>query len=144
VGKKLKFYETDSFKELQKDWYQKIATAEDAYGEKFEDIENGEDISLMRPQIFATNNLEYNTSPDYRALCESILREYKFRRDAHKVAFALHADGKSNREIQVILKTKHAFLITHQAVSALIKRVKLNYVNGKGLNGTSKAVSIKG
>jgi hypothetical protein len=113
---KKKYYETDEFKSLQKNWYAKIG----------EEVEKNE--SVIVPETIETFKTQYLGGLDYAAFCEQILREFKFKKDIHRIIFEKHAEGKSRREIQDFLFQTHAFEISDKNVDLVVNRIKKQFL----------------
>lgn len=121
---KRKFNETSEFKALEKQWYAKL----DASG--FDNIEKGETDTVIRPQIIKTQKSQYDGGNSYYDLCQSILREFRFKKEVHRIIFSLHADGRSEREIIGWLSTSMGLTFSKTGIHTLIKRVKEQYLKG--------------
>jgi hypothetical protein len=107
-----------------------LANTPDSTGEKFVDIEKGEPETVIRPQIIKTEKSQYHGGMDYDDLCQTILREFQFRKEAHRIIFSLHSEGKSERDIQDELKRKHSFSISQKGINLVINRVKEQFLKG--------------
>lgn len=108
-------YETDNFKSLQNEWYQKLKDS------KFEDSEGFNNSSIIQPQIFQ------GSTTGYADLCTEILKNYKFKKDIHKAIFQLHADGKTEVEITKHVKQYYGFDFSRRGINDLLTRVKKEY-----------------
>lgn len=124
MAKKL-FNETDAFKKLQARWCKKL---ED---DGFEDIEKGERKNVITPQVIKARKSQYDGGNVYYDLCQSILREFKFKKDIHRVIFQLHADGNSERVIVKYLEDKLQISLSQKGVNLVIRRVKESYLKGE-------------
>ncbi len=118
---KKKFFETDEFKKLNEEWSKKL----EASG--FDDIEKTEDGYTLRPQEFITNKVKYVGGQDYYDFCQQVLRDYPFKRDIDKFIFEAHTEGKSEREIEVLL-SKHSYKsLTSVRIHQIIRKIKEDF-----------------
>ncbi len=97
-----KFFETDSFAKTKKEWDAKLKTV------GFEDIE-ATDNGIVRPQIFTTKKVQYDGGEVYYDFCQRLLRDFPFKQDRDRLIFELHAEGKSLRNIEALLKDNQDF-----------------------------------
>ncbi len=123
MAKKL-FYETAEFKALHAKWTQKLKDAE------FDDIENGEDSTVVRPQVIKTEKSQYDGGTSYYELCQSILRDYRFNSTVERELFELHTSGKSIRDIEETLSTTSSRQRSKSTIDRIIRRVKEDYLKG--------------
>jgi hypothetical protein len=121
-NEKLSFNETPQFLASQKEWYARLER------EGFEDIEKGETDTVIRPQIIKTEKSQYEGGHDYYELCQTILREYRFKKEMHRMIFEMHTEGRSERVIVKHMWDKYGHKISQQGVNVLIKRTKENYL----------------
>lgn len=116
-----KYYETDSFKALSKEWESKLSAA------NFDDIEPVSDEYVVQSQIFKANKVQSPTGLDYYEYCQMILREYNFERDVDQAIFEQHAEGKSVREIEDYLKRNDFKPLKKTTIQEIIDRIKSKY-----------------
>lgn len=119
-----KFYETDTFKSTQEEWYSKLKT------EGFEDIEKGETEDLIQPQIFTAGKI--NGGLDHYQYCQAILNEpnffpANFKGDLHRAIFELYSEGKTLAEIHEWTKTQECRPLTRMRISQIISEIKERY-----------------
>ncbi len=124
-----KFYETDSFKKQQAEWYQKIANTLDDNGEKFVDIEKSETGEYIRPQVFDPDNEIKSTIEAERQEQDlRILSEYYFERDIDLIVFKLHTEGNSSRQIERHLANYSTKTLKQKAIVNLINKIRHDYL----------------
>jgi hypothetical protein len=124
VAKSKKFYETDDFKTLQKEWYGKLDPKEF-------DLEEGLPDNVIRPEVIRTEKSQYDGGTAYWNLCQEILRTYRFKKDVHKTIFELHTNGLSERQIATEIKKKTLTKMSQKGINLLINRVKESYLKGE-------------
>lgn len=124
-----KYFETESFAQMNAEWNQKLAAS------GFEDIEATEN-GVVRPQIFTAQKTQYVGGANYYEYCQLVLRTFPFKRDLERVVFEYHAEGKSEREIATWLaenahkeEFEHLRLkpLTNIRVHQIIKRIKEDF-----------------
>lgn len=116
-----KFYETQQFNDLKKEWYDKMNDTD------FKDIEANDGETIVRPQVFHTKRKQ--KSPEYFLMVEAIVANHVFKRETDKVVMQLHADRKSLREIATHLKQATGLkALTFKSVDRLIKRTIAAYM----------------
>jgi hypothetical protein len=116
-----KFYETEEFNRLNKEWQMKLKE------EGFTDIEKKDTNGITQPQVFYTQRKQ--KSPEYWLLVEAILANYLFKRDTDKVVMQLHLERKSLREIAKHLQQDtNLKALTFKSVDRLIKRTIADYM----------------
>jgi uncharacterized protein YggL (DUF469 family) len=124
MGKK-KFYETDEFKALNAKWQGRAKKS------GFDDIDPG-DTSVINSQIISTQKTQYDGGNSYYEFCQIILREFRFQKEIHRTIFTLHAEGKSEREIQSWIKKNTMVNFSKTGIHDLIIRVKESFLKGAG------------
>lgn len=130
MAKKKLYYETEEFKQLQKKWYGKLDLDVVKDNPDHITIHSESSELVVEPQVFKTDKSQYYGGLDYAEFCEQLLREFKFRKDVHRIIFEKHAGGVSDRDIADLLMDKYEFEITQQAINSLINRVKSQYLAG--------------
>lgn len=123
MAKNKPFNETTEFKAERKKWYARL----DAEG--FEDIEKGETDTVIRPQIIKVQKSQYDGGNSYYELCQNILREFRFKKEIHRVIFSQHTEGRSEREIVNTLANQ-GLRFSQKGINLLINRVKEQYLKG--------------
>lgn len=96
-----KFYQTDEFKRLNREWKAKLKK------EGFVDIEftfdNGDTSPLTKPAIGVCGEQpapeKYKAKVAYYSAASKFLHDFKFEVAVQKTIWALHTDGYSYREI---------------------------------------------
>lgn len=122
-----KYYETDSFKALSKEWEDKLNGTSSGPNKVFDDIEPVSDEYVVQPQIFKNNKVQSPTGLDYYEYCQMILREYNFERDVDQAIFEQHAEGKSVREIEDYLKRNDFKPLKKTTIQEIIDRIKSKF-----------------
>ncbi len=123
MGKPKKFYETNDFKKAKAQWYGLLKET------GFADIEEGEDETVIRPQVITGTEVkkQYQGGLDYYQLCQSIIRDYKFKKEVHRTIFELHAEGKSERDIVTWLHANTTLTYSQKGINKIIHRIKLEF-----------------
>lgn len=121
-----RFYETDSFKELNSQWQTKLKDS------GFQDIE--EHTEPHHQHIygpgFSTRSNRFKTkesTEEYVACIDSFINRDKFNSELEKTIIILHADGVSSIEIGKKLNKSRFCIYYH--IKAVTKRIGLK--NGK-------------
>lgn len=94
-----KFYKKNEFKELEREWYQKLAK---------EGFEDAEDASVeWRPMrawhSFRFKNItpiEIDALDAYYHKAKELLHSYEFESNMHRLIWELHTEGYSKRRIE--------------------------------------------
>lgn len=121
-GSEKKFYETDEFKTLEKEWMMKLAK------DGFTDIESKDQCGTIQPQIFYTQRKQ--KSAEYWLMIEAILNTHKFERDTDRVIVEKHLLGHSLRSISALLKNEPALLnLSFKSVDRSLKRTIASFVS---------------
>lgn len=123
MGKK--YYETEEFLRLSREWEQKLES------DGFEPLSAFESGTTINPQKFTVTDEEEIGGSNYSKLCQTIMQEYNFVRDVDYLIFDLHTQGKTIRFIEEYLKNNDHRHIKRSQVADIIKRVKDDYVRGK-------------
>lgn len=109
----------DSFKELQKKWYKKLAK------EGFDDAELDEDnLKLWSTRFFARHSIEQiQAKQAYYQMAENFLHEYKFDTKRDHIIWEYHTGGISVRDIVKVLR-KVNIKIGRQTVWNAVKSLR--------------------
>jgi hypothetical protein len=123
--KKKKFYETEAFLKLSREWDKAL---ED---EGFEPLSNFENGTVLNPQKFSVTDEDEIGGSNYARLCEEILTKYEFERDIDFIIFELHSEGKTFREIEAYLKHNGLREYSYRQCTNIVNRIKTNYLKMK-------------
>lgn len=120
---KKKFYETEEFKRLNKEWQKKLEES------GFEDIEKSDNDFIRQHQVFTADKVQSEGGREYYLLCQKILREYDFKDNLHRLIFELHTEGKSVREISTFLQLNSERTLKKSVISDVINKIKNTFIS---------------
>lgn len=106
-----KYFETDEFKQQQKEWYEKIKQ------DGFKDLEN--ENEKIKPEIFSAHRIFKINESDQQDN-RYILNNFNFKKELHKKIFELYASGLSSRKIEKEINKQ----LSQSRIVRLINRIK--------------------
>lgn len=134
-----------AFRKLQREWYGKLAKAElkKPEEERFTDIEWASNPDS--PHIKQPSSRGRKLTPGkqlYFAMARNYLTHFRFRHRQEKVAWSMHTEGKSYREILEVLKQefgidKSIYWIFYYVKDIAAKCKQWNSENPEGLNNNA-------
>lgn len=114
-----KFYKTNEFKNLEREWYLRLQK------EGFKDAEDT--TKDHRPlnewhsfRFAAKSQLRLESAKDYYARAKDLLELYPFKSEMHRWIWELHSKGLSKRKIEVLTRG-HKDSIKREWIGHLIK-----------------------
>lgn len=121
-------YETEEFKELQKNWYKKLKEEgfvdieKEKHGFKSYIYANGAGlVEGKKNQYSATYR---NSKIEYYRAAEHFLNEYKFKSNLDKVIWEYHSNGISTREISKLLADAKVLKTSYTTIWQTVKRIR--------------------
>lgn len=125
-----KFYKTSEFKNLEKEWYQKLAK------DGFEDAENAAvnwngDRPLKAWHSFRSVeplHTQKQALYDYYDRAKEILDTYEFKSNMHRWIWELHCKGYSKRRIEKVIngptsRQSHHLSIKREQIGKIIAEI---------------------
>ncbi len=123
---KKKYWETEEFKREAAIWEDKLKESE--AGEEFPAFTTHEQEYIIKPKVVTPDKIQSPSGLDYYAFCHQVLREFDFGDgfpgEVRRKVFELHTEGKTVREIEVILKENGPKALSYVRISQIINDVK--------------------
>lgn len=115
------------YQKLQKFWYAKLEK------QGFYDIEHADEFRTMKSWAARPGNVmkqpaRVASEQEYYRVAGHFLNEYEFNTKVDRMVWELHAEGKSIREIAVILK-KQGIRLKKSAVGLITARIAKEMTN---------------
>lgn len=109
-------FNNDKFKKLKKEWYGKLKDT------GFRDIEDERQFLHRWSIWFQSTHTpeEYEDKQRYFIYCERFLLNHRFKNDIEKAIWSAHCEGKSLREITIILKAKGIQFYSKDKINKII------------------------
>src|ERR1035437_3122878 len=114
-------FKTPQFKKLQEKWYKKLADS------GFVDAESDEDhLKRWEGHAFAKSRYQiatFESKQKYFALAGQFLNEKKFETKKDRMIWEMHSEGKSTRDISIVLKKKKIPSPSKDTVNIVIRKL---------------------
>jgi hypothetical protein len=121
MKKSKKYYETNEFMALQKDWYKKLKS------EGFQDIEteSEKEGKFVREQVLTLDQERIK----YFTACEQYLNSGSLTDSEDIFIFEKHCEGLSVREIEKAIEGSVSYRTIHRRIEAILKRAQIEPID---------------
>jgi hypothetical protein len=119
------FYKTKMFQKLNAEWANRLAKS------GFRDIDPNDNESITPQKFRDPGRQTLVGTRGYSDLCQHVLKEHTFKTELHRRVFELHSEGKSRREIVLIVKREFGRKVSDRGVDKMIRSARDKFIFGK-------------